>query len=152
MRFLSAVLSGAVLLAAGGARAQVQGPPDPGAADSRVTELIDQAQRLYGTSDPRDRCRRRGGEEIVVCVDRGEDLRVPSTADSDPASREARHAQNNGIPRAPQLDRGSCRGQPGCVVGGRTPPQIYEVDVSALPQAPEGSDADLVARGELAPR
>lgn len=146
MRIVPAVLAGAALLASAGARAE------PDAADQRVTEMLDQAKRVYGASDPRDRCRRRDGQEIVVCVDRGEDLRVPSTADSDPNSREARHAQDNGVPRAPQLDRGSCRGQPGCVTGGWAPPPIYVVDVSKLPQAPEGSEADLVAKGELAPR
>ena len=96
-----------------------------------------------------DRCRRRDGQEIVVCVDHGEDLHVPSTAESDPNSREARRALNDGIPRAPQLDRGSCKGQPGCVTGGWAPPPIYEVDLSKLPQAPEGSEADLIARGEI---
>lgn len=121
-------------------------------ADQRVDKMVEQARRVYRVSDPRDRCRRREGQEIVVCVDRGEDLRVPSTAETDPNSREARRALNNGVPRAPQLDRGSCRGQPGCMVGGWAPPPIYEVDLSQLPQAPEGSDADLVAKGELAPR
>ena len=88
----------------------------------------------------------------MVCVDRGEDLRVPGTGDSDPDSLEARHQLNNGVPRAPQMDRGSCRGQPGCFVGGWAPPPIYDVHVKDLPEAPEGSEADLVAKGELAPR
>lgn len=143
MRASLIVLSAAVMLAA----APVWAEPEE--KDPRVTELLEQAKRVYGVSDPRDRCRRRDGQEIVVCVDHGEDLHVPSTAESDPNSREARRALNDGIPRAPQLDRGSCKGQPGCVTGGWAPPPIYEVDLSKLPQAPEGSEADLIARGEI---
>jgi hypothetical protein len=82
----------------------------------------------------------------VVCVDRGEDLRVPSTAETDPSSLAARHALNNGVPRAPAFSR-SCKGQPGCVTGGWAPPPIYVIDVKALPEAAEGSDADKIAKG-----
>lgn len=122
--------------------------PDPDPVDQRVAEMLQTARAAYGVRDPRDRCRRSPEGEIVVCVDRGEDLRVPSTAEADPNSREARHIRDGEVLRAPQLDRGSCRGQPGCVVGGWAPPPVY-VDVSQLPQAPEGSDADRIAKGEL---
>lgn len=122
--------------------------PDPDPVDQRVAEMLQTARTVYGVRDPRDRCRRSPEGEIVVCVDRGEDLRVPSTAEADPNSREARHIRDGEVLRAPQLDRGSCRGQPGCVVGGWAPPPV-SVDVSQLPQAPEGSDADRIAKGEL---
>lgn len=124
-------------------------PAEPDPVDQRVAEMLQSAREAYGVRDPRDRCKRSADGEIVVCVDRGEDLRVPSTAESDPNSREARHARDGDVMRAPQLDRGSCKGQPGCVTGGWAPPPIYEVDVSQLPQAPEGSDADLIAKGEM---
>lgn len=124
------------------------GPDARPSPDARVVELLARAKQVYTVPDPRDRCRRTANsDEIVVCVDRGEDLRVPSTAESDPTSREA---LDDGVPRAPQFDRGSCRGQGGCMVGGWAPPPVYVVDVSALPQAPEGSDADRIAKGELA--
>lgn len=138
----------AVLISAPALAEQPAAMPD----GDRVAELFAAAKRNYAIRDPRQECRRRSEAEIVVCVDRGEDLRVPSTADSDPDSLAARRALNNGVPRAPQLDRGSCKGQPGCITGGYAPPPIYEIDVRALPQAPDGSDADKVARGELAPR
>ena len=142
-------IAGVLLLSAAPLAAQAwDGDPD-----SAVAERLAAARSRLGIESVQSRCNaaRKAGE-IVVCVDRGEDLRVPSTAESDPASLAARRALNNGIPRAPQLDRGSCKGQAGCVVGGWAPPPIYEVDVSQLPQAPEGSEADLVAKGELAPR
>lgn len=119
--------------------------------DTRVAERIAITQEMYGAPPPRRRCESSGGDDaIVVCApDRGEDLRVPSTSQSDPGSREARRERENGMPRAPQLDRGSCRGQPGCVVGGWAPPPIYVIDVKAMPEAPEGSDADKIAKGEM---
>ena len=124
--------------------------PDP---DLQVAERLAAAKSRLGVETVQDRCRNaRKSGEIVVCIDRGEDLRVPSTAESDPSSLAARRALNNGIPRAPQLDRGSCKGQPGCVVGGWAPPPIYVIDPTALPQAPEGSDADRIAKGELPDR
>lgn len=124
--------------------------PDP---DPQVAERLAAAKSRLGVETAQDRCRNaRKSGEIVVCIDRGEDLRVPSTAESDPSSLAARRALNNGIPRAPQLDRGSCKGQPGCVVGGWAPPPIYVIDPAALPQAPEGSDADRIAKGELPDR
>jgi hypothetical protein len=122
---------------------------DPEELDRKVAERIDQAKAVYGVPDPRLRCRRApGSDEIVVCADHGEDLKVPSTSESDPNSREARRALDNGVPRAPQLDRGSCKGQPGCITGGWAPPPVYYIDVTALPEAPEGSDADKIAKGE----
>ena len=124
--------------------------PDP---DLQVAERLAAAKSRLGVETVQDRCRNaRKSGEIVVCIDRGEDLRVPSTAESDPSSLAARRALNNGIPRAPQLDRGSCKGQPGCVVGGWAPPPIYVIDPAALLQAPEGSDADRIAKGELPDR
>lgn len=124
--------------------------PDP---DPQVAERLAAAKSRLGVETVQDRCRNaRKSGEIVVCIDRGEDLRVPSTAESNPSSLAARRALNNGIPRAPQLDRGSCKGQPGCVVGGWAPPPIYVIDPAALPQAPEGSDADRIAKGELPDR
>lgn len=119
----------------------------------QVEARLAAARSRLSVETVQDRCRsaRRSGE-IVVCVDRGEDLRVPSTAESDPSSLAARRALDNGIPRAPQLDRGSCKGQPGCVVGGWAPPPIYVIDPAAIPEAPAGSDADKVAKGELPDR
>ncbi len=81
--------------------------------------------------------------EILVCgKDDGSDVRVPDD--------EAR--TDDGLPRAPQLDRGSCKGKPGCITGGWAPPPIYYVDVKAIPLPPKGSDAEKVAKGELRDR
>ena len=113
-------------------------------------EAMAQAHATYGAVR-RSSC---GGDpgEIVVCARRERDQQVPSTAESDPASRAARHALDNGVPRAPQLDRGSCKGQGGCFVGGWAPPPVFMVDLKAIPEAPAGSDADRMAKGVLSHR
>ena len=87
--------------------------------------------------------------EIVVCAaDHGEDVRVASTTDSDPTSREA---QNTGMPRAPNVN-----GLPGCARGcfgiGKGPPPVYIIDLKDIPDAPKGSDAEKVANGEISDR
>lgn len=120
--------------------------------DPQVAELLAAAKSRLSVETVQDRCRsaRKTGE-IVVCVDRGEDLRVPTTAESDPASLAARRALNNGVPRAPAFSK-SCKGQPGCITGGWAPPPIYVIDLAAIPEAPEGSDADKIAKGEMPDR
>lgn len=120
--------------------------------DARVEQRIAEARAKFGAPPPRRRCESDSADPdaIVVCApDRGEDQRVPSTAETDPHSLAARLYLNNGVPRAPQLDRGSCKGQPGCFVGGWVPPPVYYIDLKAIPEAPEGSDADKIAKGEM---
>ena len=123
-----------------------QGPADPAAArvPSGPINLMITSQRRSarcGTST--------GRGEIVVCgADHGEDVRVPSTADSDPDSREG---QNNGIPQAPNVSGlPDCR--KGCMGFGKAPPRIYVIDLKSIPEAPKDSDADKVARGETSDR
>ena len=123
--------------------------PEP---DPQIAQRLAAAKSRLSVEMVQDRCRsaRKAGE-IVVCVDRGEDQRVPTTAETDPDSLAARRALNNGVPRAPAFSR-SCKGQPGCITGGWAPPPIYVIDPAALPEAPEGSDADKIAKGELPDR
>ncbi len=123
--------------------------PEP---DPQIAQRLAAAKSRLSVETVQDRCRsaRKAGE-IVVCVDRGEDLRVPTTAETDPDSLAARRTLNNGVPRAPAFSR-SCKGQPGCITGGWAPPPIYVIDPAALPEAPEGSDADKIAKGELPDR
>jgi hypothetical protein len=123
-----------------------------GAADRKVDAMVTTARQAYGPAAPAKRsCNKAAdGDEIVVCApDHGEQWRVPSTSESDPGSREA---LNDGLPRAPELGRGSCRGQAGCMIGGYAPPPVYMIDLKAIPEAPEDSDADKVAKGEMSDR
>lgn len=117
---------------------------DPDEIDRRVAERLDAAKQAYGVPDPRLRCRPSSGDEIVVCVDRGEDQQV-DRGEPDPNTLEGRRALNGGIPRAPQFDRGYC---PECQHFGWVPPPPYYIDMKAIPEPPEGSDADKIAKGE----
>ena len=135
----------AALVLAWPAHAQTQA-----GTDARVAELLANAQRVLSAVPPKKSCAPVTGDEIVVCArEDGARYRVPSSADSDPTSRAA---LRTGMPSAPQLDRGSCKGQPNCIIGGYVPPPVYYIDLKAIPEAPEGSDADLVAKGEKAAR
>ena len=145
MRRLGLALTALVLIAP--ANLQAQAPPGPDATDRAVADRLEQAKAVYGVKDPRAACRPKVGDEIVVCADHGEDQRVPSTAEIDPNSREARRALDGGIPRAPQFDRGYCAS---CQHFGSVPPPVYYVDVTKLPAAPAGSDAEAIANGEQA--
>lgn len=125
------------------------------ATDKRVTERLETAHAVYGVPDPRlkGRCQPASGDEIVVCADHGADQRIPSTAETDPDSRAARRALDGNIPRAPDVSSIKCqKGADGVCRGnvGGVPTPAYFVDVTKLPPAPPGSDADLIARGELA--
>jgi hypothetical protein len=87
--------------------------------------------------------------EIVVCRQVGDD---PANLYSSPEEARKRYAEataNKAAPRTPDFIN-DCKdqGNPfGCMGFGRTPPVALMIDVSALPQAPVGSDADRIARG-----
>jgi len=131
-------------------RAQNAAPQNPDELDRKVADRIQQASEVYGVPDPRKRCRPQpGSDEIVVCVDRGEDQRVYRDDPYNPGTLAGRRALNGGIPSAPQLDRGSCKGKPGCITGGWAPAPVYYIDMTAIPEPPEGSDADKIAKGEM---
>ena len=85
-------------------------------------------------------CPEAEGDEIVVCAEHEDPAKqyVPSNADSgDP---------DDGVPRAPDVS-----GLPsGGMRIGKTPRHPLIIDLSKIPEAPAGSDADLIARGEKA--
>lgn len=97
------------------------------------------------------RCGNKGADgEIIVCApDDGKQWRVPSSTADNPLSAEA---LRNGVPRAPELGRGSCKGKAGCLRGGWAPAPVYMIDLSQIPEAPADSDADKVANGEMSDR
>lgn len=86
--------------------------------------------------------------EIVVCRQLGE----ASDGSWNKEEWEKRYAEETalkGAPRAPDFIA-DCKdqGMPfGCVTLGGIPEAALMIDVSALPEAPEGSDADRIARG-----
>ncbi len=121
-------------------------------------QVSEDARKAYGPPPPEPACAPQVGDEIVVCA-RDQDnslFRVKSSSELDPASDEA---LDDGLPRAPNV------AGPGIFTGPATvgglcipglqkcpPPPALFIDVSALPQAPEGSDADKIAKGEIPAR
>ena len=142
MRSLAILACVAALVAA---PAPADPPTDSAAADRKSQDMIDTAKAVYGEAPGGVSCAKADPDEIVVCLDRPKDQRVPS-GEPDPNTLAGRRALNNGVPRAPQLDHGYCKE---CPHFSYAPPPVYYVDVSALPAAPEGSDADRIAKGEI---
>lgn len=113
-------------------------------------QAIEQQKKVFGPPNTRRTCGVPDSSgDIVVCATDSKEFRVQSSAELDPTSHEALY---DGLPRAPQLDKGSCKGQAGCVGFGWAPEPIYYIDLKAIPEAPAGSDADLIAKGEKAER
>jgi len=129
------------------------------AQDTAVTaeDAIDNARRSYGPPPPTQNCAKpaenQSDSEIVVCAQQQKDyseFRVQGTSELDPNSKEA---LNDGIPRAPDVGgdgifKGKATVTGGCFLQGCPPPPAYIVNFEDLPDAPEGSDADKIAKGE----
>jgi hypothetical protein len=126
------------------------------ATDKHVGEMITQERDTYGPPPPpSDDAKTEGCEdnktaEIVVCGhERVRNQRIPSTADTDPNSSAARHGLNSGGARTPWVsDLPDCTVEK-CHRIGKGPPRPYIIDLSKIPEAPAGSDADKIAKGEM---
>lgn len=118
-------------------------------------QVAERAQKAYGPPPPEPACAPAEGDEIVVCARQQDNslFRVKSSSELDPESEEA---LKDGLPRAPDV------AGPGIFTGPATvgklcipglqkcpPPPAIIIDFSALPEAPEGSDADRVGKGEI---
>ncbi|KPL68972.1 hypothetical protein SZ64_13200 [Erythrobacter sp. SG61-1L] len=105
---------------------------------------------MYGPPPPRRNCSKpaeqQSDSEIVVCARKVDDsqFRVKSTSELDPNSKDA---TNDGLPRAPDVAGDGIFKGKGISLGG-TPDPAYMIDFKLLPDAPEGSDADKIAKGE----
>lgn len=128
-------------------------------ADSEVSDADRAiAEKMLGDGGrvTRDRSRRaclrtiRQGE-IIVCAPDEEEFRIPSTAEDDPTGAAG---TDDGRLRAPDVAgggifKGKATASGMCVVGPCPPEQPLIIDLSAIPEAPEGSDADKIAKGRL---
>jgi len=112
------------------------------------------ARTAYGPLPPEPKCAPQNGDEIVVCAEEEDQaqFRVKSSSELDPTSEEA---IDDGLPRAPDVGGpGIFKGKPTisglCFIPPCPKDPAYIVDFAALPDTPEGSDADRVGKG-LAP-
>jgi len=133
----------------------------PLAAQETDTTETAAAPPAYGPALPKPppkRCSptaKDGAKEIVVCGAQDDaEFRVKSSAELDPNSKEATddgqlHAPDvsgDGIFKGPATISGLC------LIGGCPPPPAYMINFDELPDAPPGSDADKISKGEKSPR
>jgi hypothetical protein len=134
-----------MLLAAAAAAAAV-GTPAPAITAQQALAAEKAATSVIPPRNTVD-CPQGSDQEIVVCARK----------EVDPATQYVPSDIDNGvpdddIPRAPDVS-----GLPNCATAlvcaqhvGKMPAHPLIIDVKALPEPPAGSDADKMARGELA--
>lgn len=98
----------------------------------------------------RKRCDAPQGNDIVVCAKDNTPFRAKSSSDEDPSgagSRDGRltppDVSGNGIFKGKPTMSGMCFIPP-CPA-----PPAYMIDLASIPEAPAGSDADKIAKGEI---
>ena len=112
--------------------------------------LIERARETFAVEKPeREACPEPTGNEIVVCreVVDPDKYSVPSDADLGVVKDE--------IPQAPEVGHQYAPGvvvARGCMIPPCPRPMPIIIDLDAIPEAPPGSDADLIARGLKAER
>jgi hypothetical protein len=144
-RLALAAFAGTVLLAAPAAAQNAES-----AADRRVIDLTEAQKRQTDLRDKRCYMPVEVRDEIVVCAPRDPDKdRYPGRE-----TLESVRSTKDGLPRAPDLAPhypGVVVAR-GCFIPPCPPPPMIFIDVKALPEAPPGSDADKVAKGEIPER
>jgi len=85
------------------------------------------------------------GGEIVVCAEREDPKKQYVPSDTDNGSTD------DGVPHAPNVSTlPNCASATMCSRVGKTPVHPLVIDLKAIPEPPAGSDADKIARGEMA--
>ena len=118
--------------------------------DRKVAERLATQKATTDLTDKRCAPGNADATEIVVCAPRElHENRYPGREQLDSVQ-----STYDGLPRAPDL-RPVYPGPVvarGCFIPPCPPPKMIFIDVKALPEAPPGSDADLIARGEMKQR
>ena len=110
-------------------------------------QALENARALYSAA-PRKAapCPEAPSDEIVVCAEHDDPAKqyVPSNTDSGDTY--------DGVPHAPNVsDLPDCATATLCAQHlGKQPRQLYIIDLKAIPEPPAGSDADKIAKGEMA--
>ena len=117
-------------------------------------EALEAAEDAYGPRKPKPCPKSTDPNEIIVCAKPQDDseFRVLSSGELDPNHENNR----DGIPSAadipgmvgPGIFTGPATVGGLCTPGSCPPPMPVLIDLKAIPEAPEGSDADLVSKGE----
>lgn len=120
------------------------------AADRRVQDAITRQEEAAGLGRKRCLLGSTPAEAIIVCAPLDPDAnRLPFRKESDAA-----RSTNDGLPRAPDVAGGGIfKGPPTvsnlCLIPPCPKDAVYLVDVESLPEAPRGSDAERIGKGEI---
>jgi hypothetical protein len=142
-RLAVALLAGALAVPAAAQNAESE-------ADRRVQEAITRQVEAAGLA--RKRCLQGSSpaEAIIVCAPLDpEENRLPLRRELDSA-----RSTDDGLPRAPDVaGRGIIKGPPTvsnlCVIPPCPGAPVYLIDIESLPEAPRGSDAERIGKGEI---
>jgi hypothetical protein len=97
------------------------------------------------------RCEAPKGDDIVVCARNNEQFRAQSSSAEDPTGKAG---TNDGRLTPPDVaGNGIFKGKPTmsgmCLIPPCPAAKAYMIDLSSIPEAPAGSDADRIAKGEI---
>lgn len=128
-------------LATGPLSAQEQG--------ARTDQMVDRARQSYGPSKPKPKCDKESQDPdvIVVCGELEEQEQFRVRTDQEAENDYARSTMNKGKPATPDVaGDGIFKGPATFRLAPPTAPII--INLEEIPDAPEGSDADLIGKGE----
>jgi len=99
----------------------------------------------------RPRCEQPKGNDIVVCAQDQNQFRAQGSSGEDPTGKAG---TNDGRLTPPDVaGNGIFKGKPTmggmCLIPPCAAPKAYMVDLASIPEAPAGSDADRIAKGEI---
>jgi hypothetical protein len=145
MRLIHGIWLMAMLAGAGPLAAQDTPEVRPPTAAERARAMIEEERQMVSSKGRRADCPAPDplGKSIVVCApDTTERYRVaPGDDDPDPRSTRGHGLTPPNVSGAPNCTQV-------CIRGGYAPPPVYYIDLSKIPEAPPGSDADKIAKGE----
>jgi hypothetical protein len=125
-------------------------------------QMVAKAKQSYGPPKAKPRCdpNSEDPDVIVVCGELEEQSQFRIRTDEEVENDYARATMNKGAPQVPaDLINGpgiftgpaTVSGICGIGLGGCPPPPALIIDLDEIPEAPKGSDADLIGKGEKAP-
>ncbi|MBA4165187.1 MAG: hypothetical protein C0510_11265 [Erythrobacter sp.] len=125
--------------------------------EQTAESALEEAHRLYGPPPPMENCSDDQeaailSGEIVVCRRKRDDSEFRTLPSGDAQARYAQETMNRGNPQTPDVSgegifKGPATVSGLCIIGPCPKPPALIIDVTALPQAPPGSDADRIAHG-----
>lgn len=124
---------------------EAEGDARPLTAAQRAQAMIDEERQFVKPRALRPDCPAPDplNKAIVVCApDTSQHYRVPPSSDDPHDTGGSR----GGLTPPDMYGGPPCTGL--CVRGGYAPPPVYYIDLSKIPEAPPGSDADKIAKGE----